>query len=149
MLARELAAFPAEDEPVWEEFGYQEYLDDTGPGDSEPWAVGEPNRVPSGPAAAGPGTRAGPDTSTGPADDLGWIRGLTITPLQTGECAHPRETSGYQIGPALRHLIQIRQTTCSRPGCRRAATRCDMDHTIPYHLGGRSCECNVGPPCKS
>jgi hypothetical protein len=71
-----------------------------------------------------------------------------ITTLQTRDCTHPRETLAYQISPALRHLIQIRQTTCSRPGCRRAATRCDMDHTIAYHLGGRSCECNVAPVCR-
>ncbi len=102
-----------------------------------------------GPAAgSGSRPRAGPANSTGPPGDLGWIRGLTITHLQTRDCTHPRETRGYQIGPALRHLIQIRQATCSRPGCRRAATRCDMDHTVPYHLGGRSCECNVGPVCR-
>jgi hypothetical protein len=23
-----------------------------------------------------------------------------------------------------------------------------MDHTIPYHLGGLTCECNVGPHCR-
>jgi hypothetical protein len=71
---------------------------------------------------------------------------MAITPLQTGTCTHPRETHGYQPTQALRHLIEIRQAVCARPGCRRAATACDLDHTIPYHLGGRTCECDLGPP---
>jgi len=73
---------------------------------------------------------------------------MTITPLQAGTCTHPRETRAYQPTRALRHLIEIRQATCTRPGCRRAATTCDLDHTIPYHLGGRTCECGIGPVCR-
>jgi hypothetical protein len=69
-------------------------------------------------------------------------------PLQTGDCTHPRETRSYQPTQALRHIIEIRQATCSRPGCRRAATACDLDHSIPYHLGGRTCECGIGPACE-
>ncbi|MDX6393756.1 MAG: hypothetical protein QOJ73_4819, partial [Streptosporangiaceae bacterium] len=25
---------------------------------------------------------------------------------------------------------------------------CDLDHSIPYHLGGRTCECGLGPVCR-
>jgi len=42
-------------------------------------------------------------------------------------------------------LITIRQPTCSFPGCRRPAVRCDDDHTLPYDQGGRTCECNLAP----
>jgi len=88
--------------------------------------------------------RAGP----GPPGDPGWIAAVPITPLQAGNCHHPRETPAYQPGPALRHIIEIRQATCSHPGCRRPATRCDLDHTIPHHLGGRTCECGLAPLCR-
>jgi hypothetical protein len=98
----------------------------------------------------GPGTRAGPIPGTpGTPGIPGWISTVTITPLQAGNCTHPRETSAYRPSPALRHIIEIRQATCSHPGCRRPATRCDIDHTIPYHLGGRTCECDLAPACKS
>ena len=73
---------------------------------------------------------------------------MKITPLQTGICTHPRETRSYPPSPTLRHIIEIRQATCTRPGCRRAAA-CDLDHTVPYHLGGRTCECGLAPLCKS
>jgi hypothetical protein len=48
----------------------------------------------------------------------------------------------------VRHLIEIRQPTCSHLGCRRPAARCDVDHTVPYHLGGRTCLCNLAPLCR-
>jgi hypothetical protein len=92
--------------------------------------------------------RAGPGTApSGPAVP-GWLRQVKIEPLQTAPCAHPREGRGYQPGPALRHLVQVRNPTCTAPGCRRPAQRCDLDHTIPHHLGGRTCECNLGPLCR-
>jgi hypothetical protein len=103
-------------------------------------------------ARAGPGatararttpSRAGPQPPTGPA------LAITIDPLAFATCAHQRETAGYQLTPRLRHLIEIRDTTCSFPGCRQPATRCDMDHTIPYDQGGKSCECNITPLCRT
>jgi hypothetical protein len=48
----------------------------------------------------------------------------------------------------LQHLIGVRQQLCMFPGCGRAARRCDLDHTIPYHRGGRTCECNMAPLCR-
>jgi hypothetical protein len=77
-----------------------------------------------------------------------WLRRITLTPLQTSVCTHPREGRGYQPGARLRHLIQVRNASCTAPGCRRPAQRCDLDHTIPHHLGGRTCECNLGPVCR-
>jgi 5-methylcytosine-specific restriction endonuclease McrA len=83
--------------------------------------------------------------ATGPPD---WLRGLTFTTLATGTCTHPRESRSYQPSASLRHLIQIRNPTCTAPGCRRAATHCDLDHVIPYDQGGRTCECNLHPACR-
>ena len=74
--------------------------------------------------------------------------GVTITPLAAGTCDHRNQEPGYTLSPRLRHLIAARTECCTAPGCRRPATRCDFDHTIPYHAGGRSCECNVRPLCR-
>jgi Domain of unknown function (DUF222) len=106
---------------------------------------------PPAPAPAIPGPRASPGprppaTPATPVPD--WLRGLTFTTLQTGTCTHPRESRGYQPSPALRHLIQIRNPACTGPGCRRPATRCDLDHVTPYGHGGKTCECNLHPACR-
>ena len=103
------------------------------------------------PATAVPRPQASPDpgppaTPTTPVPD--WLRGLTFTTLQTTGCTHPRESRGYQPSPSLRHLIQIRNPACTGPGCRRPATRCDLDHVTPYHHGGKTCECNLHPACR-
>jgi hypothetical protein len=49
---------------------------------------------------------------------------------------------------SLRHLIEVRHRTCGFPGCRRPAAGCDLDHTVPYDQGGRTCECNLAPLCR-
>jgi hypothetical protein len=77
-----------------------------------------------------------------------WELTFTIRPLAAAECPHARESAGYVPSPTLRHLITIRQPTCSFPGCRRPATRCDQDHTVPHDQGGRTCECNLAPLCR-
>ena len=81
-------------------------------------------------------------------DKHAWLATITITPIETGSCAHRHQSAGYQPSRALRHRIKIRSPRCGFPGCRRAAIRCDDDHTIPYHKGGRTCECNLHPLCR-
>jgi hypothetical protein len=73
---------------------------------------------------------------------------FTIGPLARKTCQHEHEGSGYRPSDHLRHLIVIRQPRCSFPGCRRAATRCDLDHTVPFDQGGRTCECGLAPLCR-
>ena len=127
-----------------------------------PPGPGQPANPANQPSSAGPGRVAGPSppretsqpgggTTSGPGPGIpvpGWLRGLTFTTLQTTTCTHPRQSDGYQPSPSLRHLIQIRNPACTGPGCRRPATRCDLDHVIPYHRGGRTCECNIHPACR-
>ncbi len=74
---------------------------------------------------------------------------LTFATLETSDCTHPRQSRGYQPSPSLRHLIQVRNPTCTGPSCRRPATRCDLDHVTPYDQGGKTCECNLHPASKS
>jgi hypothetical protein len=111
-----------------------------GPGPPGPGTSASPGDGP--PAAGPPGT--GPP-GTGPPD---WLRGLSFATLETQDCTHPRESRGYQPSCSLRHLIEVRNPTCTAPGCRRNATRCDLDHITPYDQGGRTCECNLHPACR-
>lgn len=112
-------------------------------------AAGTGRAAPGGAGVArGGGTRPAPATSPsgGPRARPAWT--FALSPLQAGECAHPRETAAYVVPASLRHLIEIRQSTCCFPGCRRPATRCDLDHTVPYDQGGRTCECDLAPLCR-
>ena len=94
----------------------------------------------------GPRLRAGPGRGTG--DRSGWLATVTVTPVETGTCEHRRESAGYQPSDSLRHIIKVRSPRCGFPGCRRPAVRCDDDHSIPFHQGGRTCECNLYPLCR-
>jgi len=96
------------------------------------------------------------DTSTNlprargdPAGETSTNLAITIDPLAFGCCTHDRETASYQLPPRLRHLIEIRDKTCSFPGCRWPAPRCDKDHTVPYDQGGKTCECNIAALCRA
>ena len=100
------------------------------------------------PGTAGPGP-PGPTSPPGPTTPVpDWLRGLTFTALQTRGCTHEHQRRGYQPSRSLRHLIQIRNPTCTGPGCRHPATRCDLDHITPYHQAGKTCACNLHPACR-
>src|SRR5580658_9954931 len=89
-----------------------------------------------------PPARGSPGTGSG-----SWPP-LKIHWLERGPCTHRRETKAYRPGKLLRHLIVIRHRTCGAPGCRRPAQHCDLDHTIPFDQGGRTCECGLAPACR-
>jgi hypothetical protein len=135
--------------------------------DGQPLGHACAKRAPPQPAAGpAPPRSAGPTSPTRPAfrhgagppgeardgtpDDgiAAWIAGLRIEWLQRGTCDHSRETASYRPSRLLDHLIKIRNPTCTAPGCRRPARRSDIDHVVPYHLGGRTCECNCHPGCR-
>ncbi len=138
----------------------------TGPPGStvSPSSTGPPKSTgPAGgtgpPKSTGPTSSTGPPKRTGPPGGTGppgrsppgareWISSIKITPFGAGPCTHQRESAAYRPPPSLQHLARIRRTTCSHPGCRRAATRCDLDHAIPYGKGGRTCPCNLHPLCR-
>jgi len=114
---------------------------------------------PDGRAVAHANARAGPGPPRhgGPAeghrggrdDYRAWLAGLRFGWLERQTCRHPRQTIRYQPGNQLRALIRARQRRCSFPGCRRPAAGCDLDHTVPYDQGGRTCECNLSPLCRT
>jgi hypothetical protein len=114
---------------------------------SRPPGTGPPGTGPPGSRPPG----AGPPGSSPPgsvSDQLAWLASITITPIATGTCSHERESPGYRPPESLRHLIKIRSPRCGEPGCRTPARQADDDHTIPYHLGGKTCECNLHPLCR-
>jgi hypothetical protein len=77
-----------------------------------------------------------------------WTFTLSTEPITRTRCDHRNEEPGYRPSPRLRHLIEIRSSRCTFPGCRRSAYRCDHDHTVRYDDGGRTCECNLAPLCR-
>lgn len=101
---------------------------------------------------AGGGRRAGARDGArvpGPAPNLWtWLSGAGLVWLETAPCAHRRESKAYRPPPSMQRLIRVRHQTCTFPGCRRPAVRCDQEHTVPFHRGGRTCECNLGPVCR-
>jgi uncharacterized protein DUF222 len=65
-------------------------------------------------------------------------------PVPTHSCDHRHESFAYQPNAALRHLVQVRDGTCTFPPCGRHARDADFEHAVPYHQGGRTCACNAG-----
>src|SRR5487761_1109028 len=82
-------------------------------------------------------------------DGTGWTVAVTAEPIAAGECDHRNQEPGYRPSPALQALIRARSKTCSYHGCSRPAARCDVDHTVPHDQGGRTCECNLAPLCRT
>jgi hypothetical protein len=73
---------------------------------------------------------------------------VAIDTLDTQSCGHRHEARGHDPGARLRHLSQVRHSTCTNPVCRRPASQCDFEHNIPYEAGGRTCLCNGDPKCR-
>src|SRR5690349_9337011 len=73
---------------------------------------------------------------------------IALESLATDPCDHRHQASGHDPGVRLKHLIQVRNATCTSPVCRRPAAQCDVDHNTPYDTGGRTCRCNTGPKCR-
>jgi hypothetical protein len=60
------------------------------------------------------------------------------------DCDHRHQSRGYQPSDTLRHLIQVRDGTCTFPTCSAHARDSDFEHAVPYHQGGKTCACNGG-----
>jgi Domain of unknown function (DUF222) len=69
---------------------------------------------------------------------------VCIEPVPTYDCDHRHESHGYKPNDKLRHLVQVRDYTCTFPPCSRHARDSDFEHAQPYDKGGRTCSCNAG-----
>jgi hypothetical protein len=71
---------------------------------------------------------------------------LHAIPVTT--CDHSLQTARHDPTPLLRHLVEIRDATCTRPGCARPAARCDFEHATAFDKGGITCACQCGSRCR-
>ena len=116
--------------------------------------VGGRHPAPPGPAPPAPpggpgGDPPGPDPPPGPEvrDYLAGLR-IRMTPIARGSCDHTQAEARYRPSRRLAHLVKVRNTRCTAPGCGRPAARCDLDHTLAWEHGGFTCECDLAPLCR-
>jgi hypothetical protein len=104
-------------------------------------------RSDAGPASFIPSGRAGPDDGFG-----SWILTVPGAPapftvdidvVPTYDCDHRHACAGYTPSDRLRHLVQVRDGTCSFPACSRHARESDFEHARPFDKGGPTCACNA------
>lgn len=95
----------------------------------------------------------GPPGGAGPPDGFGtWSLTLPggrrlvvlLQAVPVEGCDHRYESHGYHPGEKLRHLVQVRDGTCTFPSCNRHARESDFEHAVPFDKGGRTCACNAG-----
>ncbi|MGZ0068707.1 DUF222 domain-containing protein, partial [Microbacterium arborescens] len=60
----------------------------------------------------------------------------------------PVEIDTYRPTASMKKLLMARDQHCRFPGCRRAAIRCELDHTIDYALGGHTHIFNLAHLCQ-
>lgn len=100
---------------------------------------------------ANPRTKRG-KTDTGDKVTIGLpggeCRTFELHPFSVYECDHRYRTEGHDPSPLLRHLTEVRDGVCVRPGCARPAPKCDYEHAIAYEDGGITCACNGSGTCR-
>ena len=69
-----------------------------------------------------------------------WVTDAAGSVVATG-------SRSYVPSEGLARLVRAREPHCRMPGCRRAAQRCDLDHTVPWPVGPTSAS-NLGPLCR-
>jgi len=79
------------------------------------------------------------------ADPTGTWRRLVTDP--TGRLLD-YGTSTYRPPADLTRFVTARDQTCTFPGCRRPAHRCDLDHEIPASAGGATSADNLAVLCR-
>ena len=109
-------------------------------GRAGPWAV-NPRPGTGPPGGVGSPGGYGTWTLTLPGGRRFTVR---LDPVPVFECDHAYETRAYQPSARLRHLVQVRDGTCTFPTCNRHARESDFEHCQPYDKGGRTCCCNAG-----
>ena len=59
-----------------------------------------------------------------------------------------RSEPGYRPSAALAEFVRCRDLTCRFPGCEQPAEFCDIDHTVPYQVGGPTHPSNLKLLCR-
>ena len=64
-------------------------------------------------------------------------------------CAHTLASNSYRPARRVRDFVAARDITCRFTTCGQPAWRADLDHTVPWHMGGPTCPCNLGGFCRT
>lgn len=75
----------------------------------------------------------------------GWMR--VLTDPETGMVLS-LSRDRYRPPAGLRRAVRWRSERCMAPGCGIPATRCHIDHTIDWNLGGHTSLLNLAPLCE-
>ncbi len=73
-----------------------------------------------------------------------WRFLLTAT---DGTLAHASPRT-YTPTAAIKHITQLKHTTCAFPHCAMPSDRCDLDHNLAHHKGGNTTVGNLAPLCR-
>jgi hypothetical protein len=73
----------------------------------------------------------------------------SMADVAAGGCAHTMATDAYRPTTRIRDHVVARDQTCRDPCCRQPASRADLDHTLAWDKGGRTCPCDLGPRCRT
>jgi hypothetical protein len=73
-----------------------------------------------------------------------WRFLLTAT---DGTLAHASQRT-YTPTAAIKHITQLKHTTCAFPNCAMPSDRCDLDHNQPFGKGGPTTADNLAPLCR-
>jgi len=104
-------------------------------------------------------TLLGLDQQPGELDGHGpipphWPAPSPPTPPAPGDAWSPIHTANYSTTADtptghtnLDQHIRARDATCTFPGCRRPAKRCETDHIVAWQDGGTTSENNLHPLC--
>ena len=79
---------------------------------------------------------------------LGGVWSRLVTDPASGTVTDVGRTR-YHPPPELADLVRARDRTCTRPGFSARAQSCDLDHTVPYHLGGHTALWNLAALCSA
>ncbi len=80
------------------------------------------------------------------ADHTGTWRRLLTDPATNTLLDYGHTT--YRPPKDLTDYVIVRDQTCTFPGCRRSAHRCDLDHRLPYDNGGSTSADNLAVLCR-
>ena len=137
---------------------------------ADPAAAGGPNDTTPRPGSPSDATRAeiqvivSLETLLGLSQDLAEVPGLGPVPSEVARAlacdgrwwawvtdaagaVTATGTRGYVPSAGLARLIRAREPRCRFPGCHQPATRCDLDHAVPWPHGATTPE-NLGPLCR-
>ena len=101
-------------------------------------------------------TVSGAGTAPGYLPGYGAVPAEAIRELATRARLRPlvpasqlRAEPRYRPSAALADFIRARDLCCRFPGCDKPAEVCDIDHTIPYGLGGPTHPSNLSLKCRA